>query len=163
MQKGSAKLWVTLIILAAAAVGYWWYAKTNNKPILPGRGSEIAWENVMQGQGAVSGLAPRGNYVINNASQWVATLNHLEALNVDLNQDTVIAVLSGEKPTGGHAIQISRVVEFDDHLSVSIIETAPGAGCFVTQAFTNPYHVVKIKKTGKSITFDVKSEVLDCQ
>ena len=67
---------------------------------------------------------------------------------VDFQQEMVIAVLSGEKRTGGYGIEITRVEENleKSRLEVFFLETHPSPESMVTQALTQPYHIVKLNR-----------------
>jgi hypothetical protein len=67
---------------------------------------------------------------------------------MDFSNEIVVAVFLGEKPTGGHAIEITRMERSDDRLLVSFIERRPQPGGVVTQAFTQPFHIVKVAAQG---------------
>ena len=67
---------------------------------------------------------------------------------IDFSREIVIAVFLGEKPTGGHDIEITRMERSDDRLLVSFIERRPPPGSLVTQAFTQPFHIVKVAAQG---------------
>ena len=63
---------------------------------------------------------------------------------VDFSREIVVAVFLGEKPTGGHDIEITNVEQRDGNLTVSFIEKSPPPGGLVTQAFTQPFHMVRV-------------------
>jgi hypothetical protein len=82
---------------------------------------------------------------------------------IDLNKYTVIAVFMGAKNSGGYNISIDKITAIGEKLQVSVVESAPGANCVVTEAISKPYDFVKLKKTGKDITFNTKYITKDCQ
>jgi hypothetical protein len=63
---------------------------------------------------------------------------------VDFGRETIVAVFLGEKPTGGHDIEITNVEQRDGGLVVSYAERSPQPGGMVTQAFIQPFHIVRI-------------------
>jgi hypothetical protein len=63
---------------------------------------------------------------------------------VDFTRDVVIAVAAGQRPTGGHAIAVERVARAGKSMTVDVVETVPGPGCWTTQQITQPVDVVVI-------------------
>ena len=67
---------------------------------------------------------------------------------VDFNKEIVVAVFLGERPTGGHDIEITKVEQTDGKLVVSVVERKPPPGSLTTQAFTQPFHIIKVAAQG---------------
>lgn len=65
----------------------------------------------------------------------------------------VIAVFQGNHSTGGYAIKITQTVEKENSVEVFAKETSPSPDSMVTQAFTQPYHIVKTKRVDKEVLF----------
>ncbi|WKL44388.1 protease complex subunit PrcB family protein [Flavobacterium sp. ZE23DGlu08] len=70
----------------------------------------------------------------------------------DVQTANFIVLNMGEKTSGGYSIGIDTVVETDKNIVITIKETNPEPGSMVTQAFTNPFCVVKINSK-KEIIF----------
>ncbi|MFV8346133.1 protease complex subunit PrcB family protein [Flavobacterium sp. ZB4P13] len=70
----------------------------------------------------------------------------------DIQTSNFIVLNMGEKTSGGYSIGIDTVVETDKNIVITIKETSPEPGSMVTQAFTNPFCVVKINSK-KEIIF----------
>lgn len=70
----------------------------------------------------------------------------------DVQTANFIVLNMGEKTSGGYIIGIDTVVETDKNIVITIKETNPEPGSMVTQAFTNPFCVVKINSK-KEIIF----------
>ena len=62
----------------------------------------------------------------------------------DIKHSNFIVLNMGEKTSGGYTIGIESAVETDKNIIVTIKETKPESGSMVTQAFTNPFCVVRI-------------------
>jgi len=69
-----------------------------------------------------------------------------------------ILVTYGEKPTGGHEVRITDVVETPEALVVKVDLVDPPPGQPVTQALTYPYDLVVTAPTEKEVRFDVAAE-----
>jgi hypothetical protein len=63
---------------------------------------------------------------------------------VDFSNEIVVAVFLGEKPTGGYGIEIISADPSDGPLTVSFNEKGPRSGDMQIQAFTQPFHIVRI-------------------
>jgi hypothetical protein len=81
---------------------------------------------------------------------------------VDFDQNMVIAAFLGERNSGGHSIEITGVAELADSIAVNVKGTLPGAGCMLTMAVTQPYHVVTIPKSSKPAAFVTTVERANC-
>ncbi|MFV8343830.1 protease complex subunit PrcB family protein [Flavobacterium sp. XS2P39] len=62
----------------------------------------------------------------------------------DIQTSNFIVLNMGEKTSGGYSIGVETAVETDKNIIVTIKETNPEPGGMVTQAFTNPFCVVRI-------------------
>jgi RNA polymerase sigma factor (sigma-70 family) len=80
------------------------------------------------------------------------------APKVDFERQMVLAAFMGRKPTGGHAITITRVVRTDKGLTAYVRETVPGPGDIVTDALTSPYHFVVVPADKGPVTFENEPE-----
>jgi hypothetical protein len=73
---------------------------------------------------------------------------------IDFENNMVIAVFMGERPTGGYGIEIESIDEYPDRITVNIAETEPGPDELTTQALTYPYHIVTTENTDKEVGFE---------
>jgi len=60
---------------------------------------------------------------------------------VDFDTQIVVAVVLGERSTGGYSVDVDQVVANDEEgtMRVDFTETMPGSTCAVSQVFTSPY------------------------
>ena len=86
-----------------------------------------------------------------------------QMIPVNFSRYYLIAVFQGQKNTGGYGIAVKKIIDEGDKLKVYVEEMSPGAGCPVTMAFTSPYSIVKIQKTGKEIIFKTDKIVTQCK
>lgn len=65
---------------------------------------------------------------------------------IDFSTEMVLAVVLGERPTGGYSVDIASVTRNTNPTVVRafVTEVQPGSDCVVTQAITVPYHLVKV-------------------
>ncbi|MDI1443331.1 protease complex subunit PrcB family protein [Polyangium sp. 6x1] len=86
--------------------------------------------------------------------------------DLDFQREWVILYAPGTMPTGGYVADISYIGRSTDGRTLTI-ETRlfePGAHCFVTQALTNPYVLVRFPRpeSTRSVVFSHVTEVRDC-
>lgn len=67
----------------------------------------------------------------------------------------------GEFSTAGYGIEVKGIKEFPDRIIVKVERTFPGS-CIVTQALTQPFHIIKIPKTSKPLIFEYADMTVEC-
>ena len=120
--------------------------------------------------GYMSGHTSQANHVIRDSQAWVDLWNQHTLFmvdpspppEVDFSENMVVAVFMGEVSTGGYALRIYDVVETESSVVVKMERTEPGPTCIVPQVLTQPYHMIQIAETGKLVTFDVTTRILEC-
>lgn len=98
-----------------------------------------------------SGIKGARRLVIRDSSTWSQFWSELGAgvrPHVDFTRDLVIAVASGERTTGGHAIAVERVGRSGGELRIEVVETSPAPDCMTTAALTQPVDVVMVPSEG---------------
>ncbi len=121
-------------------------------------------------KGYYSGQGEAAYYVIENEDEWTDIWNQHRGIfvpqlpppEVNFSGTTVIAVFMGEFNTGGYEIEIKEILDVNQYMEVKVEKTYPGKGCAVTLAFSQPYHIVKIEKSDKEITFDTLERTIEC-
>ena len=137
--------------------------------ITSGAEKEAFFETIAKDEPLI-GSNKKANYIVKDKKGWKKLWEDLypdktqrPALpDIDFTKDIILATLSGEKSTGGYITEFSKIVELEDRIEASIVETIPGQGCNVTQAFTSPYHIIKMSKTDKEIEFLTEQEITIC-
>lgn len=117
-----------------------------------------------------SGVTEARRDVIRSDSAWTAFWETVhgtrsprpEAPEIDFGRRTVIAVAMGQRPTGGHAIDIEAIHRNDGALHVVVLETSPGPSCGTTQALTQPVLAVGVPAAEGRVTFHEDSAVTEC-
>lgn len=106
-------------------------------------------------------IADAQTCVITDAKEWAQLwrLMHrgIEPMpdlpTVDFSRQMVLAAFMGRKPTGGYAIQITRIVAENGTITVTVRETAPSPNTPVIQVLTHPFHLVVIPKVSGTVRF----------
>lgn len=78
--------------------------------------------------------------------------------NIDFTKNYLVGVFAGPKPTGGHEIKISSIIENSCEIIVQFYEKEPLFDEPVTSLSTNPYDFVLIPKTNKPIYLNKVSQ-----
>jgi len=114
-------------------------------------------------RGFRSGIKERKLVTVKSEKEWGelwrlhkgAFLPEQPVLRVDFKQEMIVAVFSGEKKSGGYGIEITKIEEKQEEgeLIVLFLETQPPPKAMVTQALTQPYHIVKTRRIGLPVKF----------
>lgn len=78
----------------------------------------------------------------------------LEAPKINFDNETIIALFLGEKTSGGYSISVEKVVNYKDSIVVNYKTETPKKGEMVTSVMTQPYCIIKMPKTLKTIVFN---------
>ncbi len=114
-------------------------------------------------QGFRSGVRERKFLVIKNEAEWKKLwqthaqpqVPAKELPPVDFDKEMVVAVFLGEKPTGGYKAEITAIEEDREKGQLRIVtrESKPPTGSIAIQALTQPYHIVRVKRSDLTTTF----------
>jgi len=73
--------------------------------------------------------------------------------SIDINSCNFLILNLGEKTTGGYSIAIENAIETEKNIILTVKEVAPKSGTLVTDAFTNPFCIVKVNSK-KEVIFN---------
>jgi hypothetical protein len=112
-------------------------------------------------QGVFSGYQQPAHLVITNETQWVEVWKKHSAQEkpakplpkVDFDKESVLFVALGQKSTGGHAVEISRVEEIVGKTAVYVKTRGPKPSGIQLQSLTAPFHIVAIPKVKGPLMF----------
>jgi hypothetical protein len=144
---------VVIAVVATIVVG-----ATYLRPGQPSE-SDLGFETISKG--VFCGYTHEAYLVVRNENEWVNLWNKVKSVQateppeVDFSSYMVIAVFMGQKPTGGHSIEIVKVVEGAGKVTVNVVKNYPPPGTAVPQVLTQPYHIVKVRRTEKAVVFKV--------
>ena len=105
-------------------------------------------------RGHRSGIREPLQTVIRNQDEWKALwkrhsstdTNASPAPIIDFNREMIVGIFLGEKHTGGYEVEIVRAERRDSSLYLYYREESPTPGAMVTQALTQPFHLVRVAK-----------------
>ena len=78
--------------------------------------------------------------------------------DVDFDTDAVLCVFLGRQGSGGYGIRVAGVQDAAERL-VTVESSAPPAGAITTCALTQPFHLVRLKRTALPVRFVEQAEV----
>jgi hypothetical protein len=139
-------------------------------PGIPPGAANIEFQPI-EGASTIYGPFAEGQRrVIRDPAEWGAFWNevngHLTPIPglpaIDFSEQTVIAAIMGERPSGGHTIRIEEMLEDDGRLFAVVVETSPGPNCITTQVITSPVATVAVERVGREVEFVDRSETLEC-
>lgn len=80
----------------------------------------------------------------------------------DFGDRVLLALVDGSHPTGGYSIEITDIVPSETGVTVHALRTVPDRGCIVTQAFTQPFHIVATETFTAHAELQVTEVVIEC-
>ena len=112
-------------------------------------------------KGLASGVGQPTQIVVRSQHDWAALWSrHMRTPiapppppSVDFSRDMVVGLFMGERPTGGYAIEITRIERTDQGLSVHYRTSLPDPSAIQTQALTQPFHLVTVPRVDDPVTF----------
>jgi len=112
-------------------------------------------------KGAQSGVREPTQVVIRSRDDWLVFWGRHARMQagppsappVDFSREMVVALFMGERPTGGYAIEITRVERADSGLAVHYRSKGPDQGAMLTQALTQPFHLIKLPRDDGPVRF----------
>jgi hypothetical protein len=113
-----------------------------------------------------SGLAGSLRVVVRDpvdfAELWKRAWPERPVPSVDFATRTVLAVAMGERATGGYSIEVAAVTAENGRLVALVRSIAPGPGCAVTMALTQPVDFVSVPARAVTVRFDERHAATSC-
>jgi hypothetical protein len=111
----------------------------------------VVFRTILSGQYSQADTAAA--YLIDNNSQWQKIWNLAmgkqdplpHAVEIDFNNNIVLAVFMGKKGAAGHRVEISSINKKGDKLVV-VVKNHHSSGGMVLPVVTSPYQLVSIPK-----------------
>ena len=76
---------------------------------------------------------------------------------MDFSREMVVGIFMGQRGTGGYEIEITKVERAGSELRVYYRGKSPDPGAMLTQALTEPYHLIKLPKDHGRLIFAPES------
>lgn len=146
MEKKNFWFLAGILIIIGLVTGYLIIDNTQNN-------KKIDFETISKGH--YSNYKEPGNYFINNDEELESQGVNIPEIN--FSQVSIIAVFMGEFNTGGYSIEITEIIEKENEIIVKVNKIYPEPGSLLTQALSQPYHIIKTKKINKKVVFEDES------
>ncbi len=129
-------------------------------------GSAVEFSTVAEGTHA-AGITGKVNEVFTDQASFYAfwklvsagTTPEPAAPAIDFAKDMVIAVFPGQMNSGGYTVEITEVTSDRKKLMVTVVVTKPTG--FATTVMTQPYHIIKVKKTELPVDYTWEERTSD--
>jgi hypothetical protein len=79
---------------------------------------------------------------------WRDLIGGGQPLDVDFSKESVVFLLGGQRPTGGHHVEVGKVETEADGVAVTATVKPPPADSINIQVITYPYNVIAVSKPG---------------
>jgi len=131
---------------------------------------EVGFSSLVKGQVPPSGSTSAQITVIRNGADWAtfwdqlyANLSPKPALPpVNFAESAIVALVDTARTTGGYSVTITDIKPNASGVTVSASQVSPGPTCVVTQAFTQPFHIVTTPLFSGAVTLELSQSVTNC-
>ena len=110
--------------------------------------------------GTQSEVTERAEWVVTDPAQWqeVWRKTHTEippspAPTIDFSRSMVIGAALGERTSGGYEVRMTEITDTGRELLVHVHESTPPPGAMTIMVLTQPYHLVRTRKTPRPVRF----------
>jgi hypothetical protein len=110
--------------------------------------------------GASSGIREPTRIVVRASREWLlvwarhaGSIGAVQAPPVDFSREMVVGVFMGERETGGYQVEIIGVERTASVLRVLYVTREPEPGAILTQALTQPFHLVRLARDDAFVSF----------
>jgi hypothetical protein len=115
----------------------------------------VQWEVITGGQQAVNVTRPTYR-LLRDEGELRSLWNQLHGAQLrvpplpaaDFQRETVLAVMMGQRPTGGYAVAVQGVTLEGGDLFVDVRLTEPAPDAMTTSALTSPWTLVRVLRSG---------------
>ena len=112
-------------------------------------------------KGLSSGIGEPLQAVVRDPTEWSALwARHARVSGVPASpppvsfaREMIVALFMGERATGGYTIEVVRVERGREGLVVRYRSRSPAPDAVVSQALTQPFHVIRLSRDAKPVTF----------
>lgn len=154
-------------IVMAGRVRSWEGAPPQARP--QGRRIERLPDEAMRGYRFNSGLYDARNLVIRSDREWLGQWRRITSGRsaapppVDFSRDMLLLASMGTQRSGGHSVEIERVIDTGADLEAHVVHRFPGRRCGTTQGLTQPIDVVRVAASPRNVRWVVTRRETDCR
>ena len=159
------RIFIALLFLGVAAA---LAACSSNHPFLTG-GVRIIWSDVAYQ--AKSGFNQPLYRAVQDQATWDEmwkkikrqTPNAGPAPQIDFNRYMILVAAIGVQSNDGYEVRIKRIIESPGFIEVDVNILEPGMNCTTKPEMISPVIVVRMKKSYKSVNFNVYPLIALCE
>ena len=154
-------------IVMAGRVRGWGDAPPGSRP--QGIAMERLPEEVLRGYRFNSGLYDARNLVIRSEREWLGQWRRITSGRsaspppMDFGRRMVLLASMGTQRSGGHVVEIERVIDTGEDLEAHVVHRFPGRSCGTTQGLTQPIDIVSVAASPRNVRWVVRREESDCR
>ena len=154
-----------VIVLLLLGGGYKIFDIWSNSSFNVGETKDIEFQEINKGE--YSPIIERKELLIDDSDKWSMLWASMfpstpNIPNVDFNVSDIVAIFQGEKRSGGYSLEIKNVLSENNKIKIFIDEYEPSEECVTIQVLTQPYHIIEMPKTDKSVEFVYNKQVRAC-
>ncbi|MDQ6471224.1 protease complex subunit PrcB family protein [Flavobacterium sp. LHD-80] len=120
--------------------------------------SQISFSEITKESFTTDKKMPKSNLVIKDVTAWnsllskisPAEVSNFKETNIDFSKYQIIAVIDMVYGNGGHTIDITKITQNSNAIIIKVENLRTGD---LTSVITQPYHIVKIAKSKKTVIF----------
>lgn len=86
-----------------------------------------------------------------------------EVPDIDFDENQVIAIVDGRRPSSGYSVDIQSIERHADEVRVHYLAEHPGAGCANATVITYPYCLVITARTDLPVRFEAHESANHCE
>lgn len=105
--------------------------------------------------------------IIDNSREWEDVWDEIgrggPPPTVDFSRDMVALVAAGERPNGCYSVEITSINLRSGFLRINADVNAPGSNCVCPAVIVQPVHAVRLPRTSRSASFDVRQVTQSCR
>jgi hypothetical protein len=129
----------------------------------------VTFSTVQKGEGGSLANNQAQVSVIRNNTDWAIFWNQLNRKyspepnipSINFSESVMIALVDAPRVTGGYSITITSIQITPTGITVNANQVSPG-GCMVTQALTQPFHLVTVPVFSGGANLALSQSVLTC-
>jgi hypothetical protein len=118
----------------------------------------------------MSGLYAERLMVMRNAAEWLGQWRRINARQdppplpeVDFRREMILMAAMGQRPTGGYAVAIDKVIEQWGELLAFVRFVSPDRRCGAIAAMTSPVDIVRVPASSSNVRWVVERQTADCR
>ncbi|MGB0887377.1 MAG: protease complex subunit PrcB family protein [Vicingaceae bacterium] len=81
---------------------------------------------------------------------------------IDFNTNMLVVIALGERNSGGYSLQVEKVIESKNTITITATETKPGVNCASASVMVYPFQIILLPKNNKKVVVAKNIKINDC-